>query len=240
MKEVRMHVFDSQFDGKEKTLLESGSLSVSAFRYGSGVCALRARNSRGELVILPFQGQQIWSARFSETDLTMKSTFDEPVPTQDYLKTYGGFLIHCGATAMGVPSDADTHPLHGELPNIGYEQAYAAVGEDERGRYLAWEAGRATRWRLARSTRPSRVRLYEEETVARVSMTLTNLRSRPMSICTCAYQFRAVDGSRIVDSAYADTEHVKVFLSTARYERPAAGRSGRLEWSGRPRPKRHS
>ncbi|NLG37417.1 MAG: DUF4432 domain-containing protein, partial [Clostridiales bacterium] len=56
------------------------------------------------------------------------------------------------------------------------------------------------------------VRLYEEETVARVSMTLTNLRSRPMEyMYLCHINFRPVDGSRIVDSAYADTEHVKVF-----------------------------
>ncbi|MGI5877295.1 MAG: DUF4432 family protein [Christensenellales bacterium] len=213
MREVRMHLFYSQFDGKEKTLLESGGLSVSAFRYPGGVCALRARNDRGELVILPFQGQQIWSARFSQTDLTMKSTFDEPIPTHDYLRTYGGFLLHCGATAMGVPSAADTHPLHGELPNIPYEQAYAAMGADERGRYLA--VGGRTRYTVAFGTHYAaepEVRLYEGETVARVSMTLTNLRSRPMEyMYLCHINFRPVDGSRIVDSAYIDPAHVKVF-----------------------------
>ena len=56
--------------------------------------------------------------------LTMRSMFDQPQATRNYLETYGGFLIHCGFTAMGVPTKEDSHPLHGELPNAPYRQAY--------------------------------------------------------------------------------------------------------------------
>ncbi len=60
--------------------------------------------------MLPFQGMQIWSAEMDGQNLTMKSMFAEPHPTRTYLENYGGFLLHCGATAMGVPSKGDTHP----------------------------------------------------------------------------------------------------------------------------------
>jgi hypothetical protein len=76
---------------------------ASTFRYDSGVEALRIANKMGSLVLLPFQGQQIWSAEFGGRNLTMKSMFDEPRATTQYLENYGGFLLHCGATAMGVP-----------------------------------------------------------------------------------------------------------------------------------------
>ena len=96
------------------------------------MCALRLQNELGELVLLPFQGQQIWSAAFGGRNLTMKSMFDQPRPTRNYLETYGGFLLHCGVTAMGVPAGGDTHPLHGELPNAPYQKAWLVAGEDER------------------------------------------------------------------------------------------------------------
>src|SRR5690606_12334717 len=99
----------------------------------TGVCGLRLRNERGELVLLPFQGQQIWSARFDGRDLTMKSRFEEPRPTQNYLETYGGFLLHCAATAIGVPTGEDTDALHGELPNAPYHRAHLVLGEGEQG-----------------------------------------------------------------------------------------------------------
>ena len=44
----------------------------------------------------------------------MKSMFDEPNLLRQYLETYGGFLLHCGATAMGALSAEDTHLQHGD------------------------------------------------------------------------------------------------------------------------------
>ena len=57
-----MHLFYSQFDGKEKTLLESGGLSVSAFRYPGGGSAARQKRPRGTRDP-PFQDSRR-SARF--------------------------------------------------------------------------------------------------------------------------------------------------------------------------------
>jgi len=227
MTEIRMNLHESFFAEKEKTLLESGCFRVSAFRFPGGVCGLRVCNSRGEVVTLPYQGQQIWSARFDGLDLAMKSVFSEPVATRDYLGTYGGFLLHCGATAMGVPSADDSHPLHGELPNIGYEQAYAAMGEDEEGRYLA--VGGITHYTMAFGTHyraQPEVRLYENDTLVHIAMTLTNLRTRPMEyMYLCHINFHPVDGSVILDSTPADRDHVKVFRDIppemAREEREA-------------------
>ena len=137
MIETILHLTPAFFSERERVLVEHGPLTASTFRYDSGVCALRLKNDLGELVMLPFQGQQIWSAVFGGRDLTMKSMFTEPSPTRTYLENYGGFLLHCGVTAMGVPAGADTHPLHGELPNAPYQQASLSAGEDARGAYLA-------------------------------------------------------------------------------------------------------
>jgi hypothetical protein len=131
-----IHLTPENFSEKEITLVENSPLSASTFRFDSGVSGIRLRNELGSLVLLPFQGQQIWSAEFHGRNLTMKSMFSQPRPTRQYLDTYGGFLLHCGATAMGVPTKDDSHPLHGELPNAPFQHAYLAVGEDERGLYL--------------------------------------------------------------------------------------------------------
>ncbi|MGB4803261.1 MAG: DUF4432 domain-containing protein, partial [Anaerolineae bacterium] len=64
MKRTNVHLMPAVFGERERLLLECGPLTASAFRYDSGVCALRLRNELGELVMLPFQGQQIWSAAF--------------------------------------------------------------------------------------------------------------------------------------------------------------------------------
>ncbi len=112
------------FGEMERPLCQFDEFSVSTFRFDSGVAALRVRNGRGEIVMLPFQGQQIWRARFDRRELTMRSMFDQPIETQAYLETYGGFLIHCGLAGLGAPGPDDTHPLHGELPNAPFQSAW--------------------------------------------------------------------------------------------------------------------
>ncbi len=136
MTETRLFLSPTFFSDHEQVLVEHGPLSAAAFRYPSGVPALRIQNERGYLILLPFQGQQIWSAHFDGRELTMKSMFDQPHPTRTYLENYGGFLLHCGFTAMGVPTGPDTHPLHGELPNAPYEHAWLVCGEDEEGAFI--------------------------------------------------------------------------------------------------------
>jgi len=64
MLEARIHLMPEMFAERERVVLEHGSLAASAFRFASGVCGLRLKNGLGELTLLPFQGQQIWSAAF--------------------------------------------------------------------------------------------------------------------------------------------------------------------------------
>ena len=135
--QTTIHLHPSFFGEAEKTLVEHEGLTASTFLYPSGVQGLRLTNELGHLVVLPYQGQQIWDAQFLGRTLTMRSMFDMPYPTTEYLRTYGGFLLHCGVTAMGVPAAGDSHPLHGELPNAPYQAAQLITGNDERGPYLA-------------------------------------------------------------------------------------------------------
>jgi hypothetical protein len=91
---VRIELTAAMFGEKERPVCSMGAFEVSAFRYDSGIAALRVKNSRGEIIVLPFKGHQIWRAHFDGRDLTMKSMFDEPAATTTYLETYGAFFIH--------------------------------------------------------------------------------------------------------------------------------------------------
>jgi hypothetical protein len=220
-----VNLTQEMFMSKERLLVESGELTASLFLFDSGVAAVRLANSRGELVMLPFQGQQIWSASFDGRNLTMKSMFDEPKATQTYLETYGGFLLHCGMTAMGVPAAGDSHPLHGELPNARFQEAYLLVGEDELGPYLA--LGGRYRHTVAFSTNyvaEPLVTLRAGAASADIALEVTNLKQTPMELMYLAHaNFRPVDNSRLVYSAVATPEHVRVRRSIPSHVKPGPG-----------------
>lgn len=220
-----IHLITKEFIEKEEVLLESAPFIVSAFRYPSGVCALRLRNERGYLVMLPFQGQQIWSAEFDGRDLTMKSMFSAPRLTRVYLENYGGFLLHCGATAMGVPTSADTHPLHGELPNAPYEKAYLTLGEDERGCYVA--LGGRYQHTVAFSHNylaEPEVRLYAGSALCKIILKITNLKRTSMELMYLAHiNFRPVVDGRLAYSAVCSPETVRVRASIPSHVRPGPG-----------------
>lgn len=209
---ARIHLSPAQFNDKESELVQAGEFSASAFRFASGVCGLRMRNAVGEIVILPWQGQQIWSASFYGRKLTMVSMFDEPQPTQAYLATYGAFLLHCGATAMGVPTAEDTHPLHGELPNAPYQSAFLEVGEDDSGPYMG--LGGCYRHTVAFScnyTAEPLVKLRAGSGIMDISLRLHNLMRNPMNWMYLTHiNFRPVERARLVYSAPCDPEHVRV------------------------------
>ncbi len=225
MANTTVYLIPEAFSEKEKALVNAGALSASLFKFESGVCAVRLKNEAGELVLLPFQGQQIWSARFGGRDLTMRSMFSQPNPTRAYLETYGGFLIHCGATAMGVATRDDTHPLHGELPNAPYQSAYLVTGSDAQGDFIG--LGGSYQHTVAFSTHylaEPMVRLYAGKTTAQVSMTITNLKKTEMELMYLAHaNFRPVDGSRLVYSARATPEHVRVRTSIPSHVHPKPG-----------------
>jgi hypothetical protein len=213
---------DSMFSERERPLLEYGALEASTFRYDSGVAGLRMRNELGELVMLPFQGQQIWSAAFRGRTITMKSMFHQPLPTRTYLETYGGFLLHCGFTAMGVPAAGDTHPVHGELPNAPYGAAYLSAGRDERGDYL--ELGGSYQHTVAFAFNykaEPRVKLYAGSSLITIEFTATNLKKSPMEYMYMAHvNFRPVDNGRFVQTALLTPEHARVRTSVPAHVRP--------------------
>ena len=212
--ETVVHLHPRFFSEVERRIVTHGELGAAAFRYPGGVAGLRVNNSRGAIVVLPWQGQQVWDAAFDGRTLTMKSMFDRPRPTREYLATYGAFLVHCGATAMGVPAAAkgDTHPLHGELPNAPYDAAFVAAGTDARGRYLA--VGGEYRHTIAFAcnyvARPL-VKLYEGSAMLSIAIGIENLKRTPMDLMYLAHvNFRPLDGGRLVYSAPCTPKTVRV------------------------------
>lgn len=216
------YLYPEFFGPKERPFIQSGDLTASLFRYDSGVAAVRLGNGADELVMLPFQGQQIWSAHLGGRDLTMKSMFDEPQPTQDYLGTYGGFLIHCGFTAMGVPTEHDTHPLHGELPNAPYQQAYLVQGKDDQGPYIG--LGGRYQHTVAFSynyVAEPLVKLRPGRSLIQISMQCTNLKQTPMEYMYLAHaNFRPADYGRLLYSAQVTPQTVRVRRSIPSHVKP--------------------
>jgi len=212
--ETLVHLHPGLFGDAERRLVSHGGLAASTFTFTGGVAGLRLANGRGAIVMLPWQGQQIWDAAFDGRTLTMKSMFDRPRPTREYLATYGAFLIHCGATTMGVPAAArgDTHPLHGELPNAPYESAFVAAGEAARGRWLAvgGEYRHTIAFTCSYSARPL-VKLYEGSTMLSIAIEIENLKLTPMDLMYLAHvNFRPLDGGRLVYSAPCTATSIRV------------------------------
>jgi hypothetical protein len=211
---VSIDLDERMFGESERSLAASGSLRASTFRYPSGVAALRIENGAGVAIFLPFQGQQIWNAEFLGRKLTMRSMFDEPLPTRDYLGTYGAFFIHCGGTSMGNPGPDDTHPLHGELPNLHYQGATLAFGEDATGPYVELSGRGRDRKAFDHdfAARPT-LRLDEGGTSFRVAMAVENLSRKPMPFLYLAHiNFLPVDGGVLVDTVRNDREDAVVRL----------------------------
>lgn len=225
MNTTRVFLSPAMFSSRESVIVQHRKLVASTFVYDSGVCGLRLRNDEGEAVVLPFQGQQIWSLRFGGRDIAMKSMFDQPHPTRVYLDTYGAFLIHCGITAMGVPDVGDSHPLHGELPNAPYQSAWVDAGEDESGPFLA--VGGRYQHTVAFShnyAAEPRVALHAGATHVDISMDVTNLKKSPMELMYMAHvNFRPVDNGRLVYAAQPTAEHVRVRRSIPSHIKPGPG-----------------
>ena len=217
---ARIDLYRSSFDDKERQLASMGGFTVSGFRYDSGIEALRIRNLRGEIIVLPFKGQQIWRAGFDGRELTMRSMFDEPVDTQVYLETYGAFMIHCGLTGVGAPGPSDSHPLHGELPNAPFQTAWLEFDE---------AAGRMTvggsyRHTVAFSTNyqaTASIGIGEESALLDVSLSVENLKATPMDLMYLAHaNFRPVDHGELHYTARYDAASVRVRRSVPAHISP--------------------
>jgi hypothetical protein len=201
------------FEALEREFVSHDDLRATIYKTDTGVDVVRLSSSDISLEILPFQGQQIWSAHINGRNITMGSEVDEPVVTTDYLRNYGAFLVHCGATAMGGPSPDDTHPLHGELPNAPYNAAWVEAGTDEQGRAFIEVHGHykhqvaMTGNYLAHPV----VRITEGEPLVHVSMTVENRSKASMDFMYLAHlNFAPVLGSTIVGTHGWDANSIQV------------------------------
>ena len=192
----------SLFSQKEKVLADFGTMKASAFLYESGVHAVRIENARGYIIVLPFQGQQIWDAVFDGRNLKMKSFFDKPILSSNLLDSYGAFQYHCGALRMGSPGPEDNHPLHGELPGATYQDAYIVFGEDRAGLFV----GVSGNFTYARAfgdkyKATPNVTLHEGATILDIDMTIENLAHSPMDLMyMCHVNFLPAENGEIVQA----------------------------------------
>ena len=213
-----------EYSRAETVIVKSGGMTASAFVYASGVKALRISNADGEMILLPFHGQQIWDATFFGRRLTMRSMFDDPIDTTTYLANYGAFLLHCGATAMGNPGAEDHHPLHGELPNARFQEAELIVGHDAAGAYMAMTGSYRHTVAFSHNYR-ARPMIRLNATGGRIGMSLQvhNLKNTPMDFMYLAHvNFRPVDGAMLVDTAPDDPKHVRVRATVPGFFKPSA------------------
>ena len=219
---VQVSLHPHFFAEKKRLFIESGALKAELFLYDSGVAAVQLENGVSELIMLPFQGQQIWSATFGGRNVTMRSMFSQPQPTTDYLQTYGGFLLHCGFTAMGVPTEEDDHPLHGELPNAPFQQAWIVLGEDEGGAYVGLGGQyQHTVAFMYNYTATPLVKLYAGAKEAHVSLCCRNCKRTPMEYMYLSHaNYLPVDGGRIVYSAKVSPQTVRVRRSIPSHVSP--------------------
>jgi hypothetical protein len=220
---VRIDLSAVHFGEKERPLAEAAGFSLSTFRYDSGIAALRVRNRRGEIIVLPFKGHQIWRCIFDGRDLTMKSMFDEPVPDVPYLETYGAFFIHCGATAIGAPGPTDRHALHGELPNAPFQKGWVVIDEEKGTCAISgtYEYTVAFSYHyLATSTHV----MGADSTLLDVSLSVENLKKTPMDLMYLAHaNFRPVDHGELIYSAPYTAEAVRVRKSIPGHITPKPG-----------------
>ncbi|HNW95509.1 MAG TPA: hypothetical protein PKL60_04900 [Anaerolineaceae bacterium] len=214
MNSTKIELNEAAFSEKEKQFLQNEAFTAVLFRYSTQVCAVRLSNSKINLVVLPFQGQQVWRFASPIGNMTMKSIFDEPENTTRFGLNYGAFLIHCGLTANGNPSAEDSHPLHGELPNCHYQEAYLRVGTDEKGDFLALGGSYVYRNSLEYHYEfAPELRMRPDSALVDVHIQARNFRPKAMKYMYMAHiNWLPVDCSRLVASA--NPKATEVFSDT--------------------------
>ncbi|HEX8596159.1 MAG TPA: aldose 1-epimerase family protein [Pseudomonas sp.] len=220
MSPITLALSPGQFSGSDKPLLTCADFRVSAWTFPSGVLALALENNRGRLVVLPYQGQMIWSAVFDGCDLTMRNMFSQPRPSPTVIGTYGCFMFHSGLLRNGCPGPDDDHPLHGEMPCAAMDGAWLEVGEDAEGAYLRlggeyeYVQGFGDHYRA----RPS-VTLRAGSALFDIGMQVTNLAGKPMDLMYMAHMnYAYVPGGRFVEPLGVD--QVRVRSSVPAHVRP--------------------
>ncbi|KQQ89411.1 aldose 1-epimerase family protein [Aureimonas sp. Leaf324] len=218
------HLRPEAFGELERPCVEHGELTASLFRYPTGIEAIRLSNARGDLVVLPYLGQMIWSARFDGVDLAMSSMFAAPRRARTIVETYGCFAFHSGLLRNGVPGPDDDHAPHGEMPCAPMDAAGIEAGEDAEGAFLrvtgAYEylMGFGSHY----VARPS-VTLRAGQALFDMAMHVENLSASPMDLMyMCHANFAYAQGAEILQEAPFDREATRVRSAVPRHVRPNA------------------
>ncbi|TDQ57591.1 uncharacterized protein DUF4432 [Mesocricetibacter intestinalis] len=119
-----------QFGAKERVICQNEKFSAVAFKYDSGIEAVKLSNSKGSVTVLPFYGQIIWDAEFNGHNLKMKNMFSQPKQGDNIIDTYGCFAFHSGLIRNGCPAPQDDHPLHGEMPCAQMDKAWLIIDDN--------------------------------------------------------------------------------------------------------------
>lgn len=185
--------------GARRVVAEGDGFHVESFRYESGIEALAIETAALELVVLPFTGQQIWRAAAGGRELTMRSTFDEPVDTDRYLENNGAYFIHCGGSAMGNPGPGDEHPLHGELPNARLTGCELEIDSAAGTLRLVGSVTRRVSFGPYFRADLSLL-LHRDDSIMESTARITNLSAEPRELMYLAHiNMRPAVGGRVVD-----------------------------------------
>ncbi|WP_428375423.1 aldose 1-epimerase family protein [Lichenicoccus sp.] len=206
----------------EQVMLQAGALTASLFRYASGIEALRLRNTRGSLVLLPWYGQIIWQAEFDGVPLAMQSGFSMPLPSSGIAGTYGCLAFHSGLLRNGVPGPEDDHAAHGEFPTATLGDAWLELGEDAHGLTLrlGGEHEHVVGFGPHYLARPF-VALGERATLFEIGMHIENRSGKPMELMYMAHvNFAFVPHGRIIQPVPFTPAHVQVRRAVPAHVQP--------------------
>lgn len=197
-----IHLQRNQFTEAPVCLLESAELSVTLFKYRSGIEAVTLRNRHGFVTVLPYYGQMIWDAEFEGHVLKMTNPFTEPKRGESIVDTYGCFAFHSGLLSNGCPAPEDTHPLHGEMACAPMDKAYLILDGDSvtLGGEYEYVKGFGDHYLASPS-----VRLAAGETLLTIAMRVTNLASVPMPLqYMCHMNYAYLPGATFSQNIPAD------------------------------------
>ncbi len=113
---------------------------------------------------------------------------------------------------MGNPGPDDRHPVHGELPNLPYSEAWLVFGEDSGGAYV--DLCGAARDTLAFDHdfvfRP-RLRIRAGATVLEAAFTVENKARAPLPFLYMGHiNFRPADGGVLIDTVRDDARDIAI------------------------------
>lgn len=214
---IRIELHEHMFTPPEHALLRLEDTRITAFRYPSGVAALKLVGPRIDMIWLPFTGQMIWDLAIDGEPLKMRSMFEEPTGSTVFDRDYGMFMAHCGITAMGGPGPEDSHPLHGELPHAAYESAFIEIRRDASGAEIALCGSTVEKifGEIHYEFRP-RLTIRPDSPVVELRSTLLNHRSREFEYqYLCHLNWMPHDGAEFAQSSTLDPSEYRILMDAA-------------------------